>query len=71
MILPYKEIFPFLVIDTIDFQMWSFFLFWPICTTNNEVLSFQIQLLKLRRNIRGAAVMLQVNPSFFAEISEK
>ena len=34
-------------------------------------MSFQIDLLKLQHDIRMAAVMLQVLPSFFAEYSEK
>ena len=47
------------------------FLFWYVCTTNIKNLSFQIRLLKLRRNVRMAAIMLQTVPSFCAKISEK
>ena len=47
------------------------FLFYEVCTTNNKSLFLQIHLLKLRHDIRMAAVMLQVILSFFAEYSEK
>ena len=62
----------FLVIVTWPFHTWSFFPFMVILYNQYEkFIFFQIHSLKMRRDNRMAAVMLQAIPTFFAEYSEK